>query len=498
MLWQRMHYFKLQLSSANSNAWLERLPFDVLDRLLASLSSFACLRAAVLSCKDLYEVYSQRWRTILYSVMENEVGLAFQEALAMSRVTLDLEEYCKEDQVRDIVADKEGPYWTRGVITSEVAYILSQAAYIATSLENLFSFRYKDRSKRLSVLTCSESLAFRRALYRNWIISVLCGASYDEGEDSDYNYDDDDNEPDEEELLKKSGARFVRILSDLDDKSLCAVYQVLLFLDEVTVRTSPRQSFDPRTKDITLKNIPLQTREYTPLEIFYDFQEQDVDHLHDEKHFPASEVVTAGLDDLLIQRNITQMFEGNFGSQVILERVSEDYVTHCHRCHEATAWLYNDTCWSSLEEHIPVRLLVNFLPGLLDQNQSIRFLLQHYARVQVGLHFYHKLMEDIFALQSNSALDWRKDEWVCGECVLGFIKRELYGWLVRRQSQGKLSLSTSNFIILICNKDGFARRKNCWYGYKCRTQTREMVGITPHAQIFNHLCEPDPTKTDNI
>ena len=83
---------------------------------------------------------------ILYSVMENEVGLAFQEALALARVTLDLEEYCKEDQVRDIVADKEGPYWTKGIIASEGAYILWGYAHTTSSLENMFSFRCVSRA----------------------------------------------------------------------------------------------------------------------------------------------------------------------------------------------------------------------------------------------------------------------------------------------------------------------------------------------------------------
>ena len=155
---------------------------------------------------------------------------------------------------------------------------------------------------------------------------MLCGAAYDEDEDY-YNDDDDEEELEEEEILEKSGARFVRILSDLDDKSLCAIYEVLLFLDEVTVRTPSHQRFNAQTNEIILETIPLQTRELTPTEILYTFQERDIDDR--EKVYPASDVVKGGLDDLFRKRNIPEIFEQTFGRQVILENLSEGYAGHC-------------------------------------------------------------------------------------------------------------------------------------------------------------------------
>lgn len=59
MLWHRSSHSYASPTSPNSQ--LERLPFDVRVRLLASLDSFASLRAAVLSCKAFYEVYHLQW-----------------------------------------------------------------------------------------------------------------------------------------------------------------------------------------------------------------------------------------------------------------------------------------------------------------------------------------------------------------------------------------------------------------------------------------------------
>ena len=93
--------------------------------------------------------------------------------------------------------------------------------------------------------------------------------------------------------------------------------------------------------------------------------------------------------------------------------------------------------WSSLEEHIPLRILSNFLPGLLSQNHAVCSLLRHYSRGKFGLNSYPEIMEEMLASQSDTTSGWRKDEWVCGDCVLQFIKRELYGWLARRQLRGQ-------------------------------------------------------------
>ena len=69
----------------------------------------------------------------------------------------------------------------------------------------------------------------------------------------------------------------------------------------------------------------------------------------------------------------------------------------------------------------------------------------------------------MLASQSDTTSSWREDEWVCGDCVLQFIKRELYGWLARRQFRGQsvLLFAKANVLALIVRQDG-RTQKDCW------------------------------------
>ncbi|KAH0835520.1 hypothetical protein J3R83DRAFT_9206 [Lanmaoa asiatica] len=53
--------------------------------------------------------------------------------------------------------------------------LLTSNANIMTALENLFSWREKDRTSRTSKLSRVESVRFQRAMYRIWLMSVLYG-----------------------------------------------------------------------------------------------------------------------------------------------------------------------------------------------------------------------------------------------------------------------------------------------------------------------------------
>ncbi|KLO09561.1 hypothetical protein SCHPADRAFT_1000186 [Schizopora paradoxa] len=449
---------------SNAVSPLERLPLDVRDRLLTSLSSFESLRAAVLSCKALYEAYSLRKHSVFNAVVENESGPALLEALAVSRAITDLEEHGKEDEIIDLVADRDGPLW-RSEVSVEDAYEVGDIAQVASELEDLFSFRYKDRTKTTSALSYSESCVFRRALYQNWFLSLLCRAS---------SLDDNDVDDDEEidnGIDEATSSSFVQVISDLDDKSLSAFYQVLLFLDELYARTYPRQSYNATSGMIVMSATSSRLRHFSPLKIIGDFKEQTY-HPNFDFYTRASEALATGLDNLLSKRKVNEVFEGKYKKQAVLDGVSNGYAGQCHKCHKATAWLYNDTCWSDLSEHIPVQLLTRVLPGRLSYNQSACNLLNPYVQAP---DFYHRFMEDAFASLNDPASSWLKDEWVCGDCVVHFIKQELFSWFVRQLIH-----------------DGHAFKANCWYGFDCRTQRHNPV----HAEKLNHLCEPDPSKTD--
>ncbi|CCM05802.1 uncharacterized protein FIBRA_08036 [Fibroporia radiculosa] len=64
---------------------------------------------------------------------------------------------------------------TAQAITREEQRILTLNASVVSALEDLFSWRFKDRTSRMSVLSPVESWRFRRALYRIWLISYVYG-----------------------------------------------------------------------------------------------------------------------------------------------------------------------------------------------------------------------------------------------------------------------------------------------------------------------------------
>ncbi|KLO09564.1 hypothetical protein SCHPADRAFT_561126 [Schizopora paradoxa] len=305
------------MTIVSTTSSLECLPLDVRDRLLTTLPSFASLRAAVLSCTALYEAYSFRKHSIFNAVVENEAGPALLEALAVSRATKDLDVYSKEDEINDKFADKEGPYWRNEVSVGD-AYEVGIIAQVASELEDLFSFRYKDRSRTDSSFSYAESCVFRRALYHNWILSLLSRASTPEDEV----IDDDDF------IDENTCSLFVRVLSDLDDKSLSQLYQVLLFLDEVFVRSSSRQSYNSKIGKVHLASIPLRTRQYAPPKVLIDFKEQSLfnDLGYDTR---ATEAVAMGFDSIIRKREVPRIFEEILGRQAILEGVSGGYVDEC-------------------------------------------------------------------------------------------------------------------------------------------------------------------------
>ncbi|KLO09565.1 hypothetical protein SCHPADRAFT_561418 [Schizopora paradoxa] len=138
-----------------------------------------------------------------------------------------------------------------------------------------------------------------------------------------------------------------------------------------------------------------------------------------------------------------------------------------HKCHKVTAWLYNDTCWSNLSEHLPARHIRDFLRSRLNHNGFVLRLLNPYLKAP---DFYHRFMEDVCAWQNDPAISWHKGEWVCGDCNVQFVKQELYSWFVRRLVQ-----------------DRHKFKPNCPYGYDCVRQTHR-IG---HAEQLNHLCDPE-------
>ncbi len=116
---------------------------------------------------------------------------------------------------------------------------------------------------------------------------------------------------------------FVRVLSDLDDKTLVAVYQIDVFLDDVFERTHHPHQTDNSWQTRLMRRSP----RFPPSDLFDSFKRQMFES--ELNYAPASEAVTLGFDNLLGKRDVLKLFEEKFKRQAILEGVSEGYTAEC-------------------------------------------------------------------------------------------------------------------------------------------------------------------------
>lgn len=175
----------------------------------------------------------------------------------------------------------------------------------------------------------------------------------------------------------------------------------------------------------------------------------------------------SGIKHLLKKRNIKQMIQENVGGKVIIEDPSEHYVGICQKCKHANAWLYNNSCWSNLYQVMSVLHFSLLLPGRLSRTMSGTRALDTYV---VKQNFHHDLLTDMLAERNDPTNgSWDPHQWVCGWCIVAFVRKGLLGWLVSRLT-----------------KDGHAFKENCRYGHNCRKRVRSKT----HDERWNHLCEP--------
>ena len=182
--------------SPNSNlSSIEKLPIDVVDRLLLFLSDYHTLRSAVLAAFVFYDAFMNRPGSIRLAVCQNEVGPAWPQAMALikSKLCRDeshgsskfLEALLKFDQ-GDIlnshsINDEEAQYFVRVSSTArrlEQHFANRQARVhklqnpLAVSYFPTHRFRIKDISSA-TPLDSIESLRFQRALYRFWMFQPV-------------------------------------------------------------------------------------------------------------------------------------------------------------------------------------------------------------------------------------------------------------------------------------------------------------------------------------
>jgi hypothetical protein len=165
------------------------LPLDIVDHILSCIPDYRTLLAAILTSKaQLYKVFQSHKQSILVSVTFNLVGPSLPHAVAAAFFTV-----LKHQEVRNAEFDERmATTKNRLLFLSRKSFaFLESSIPIMDKLEDIFSQMYafhkpffplytrdnsivrcKDRRSTKSVLTYVESLRFRRALYRIWLLTM--------------------------------------------------------------------------------------------------------------------------------------------------------------------------------------------------------------------------------------------------------------------------------------------------------------------------------------
>jgi len=147
----------------------------------------------------------------------SQVGAALPQALRLARCQASHLLQPSIDQVpsENGVIDEE--------VTREEERVLACNAGIAQALEDLFSWRHKDRTSRTSVLSYIESWRFQRTIYRIWLLSYLYGMG---------SVPTDRDSSQAGVRLSQYLSRQKRFLEDFDSTTLLQIRRVASFLRE--------------------------------------------------------------------------------------------------------------------------------------------------------------------------------------------------------------------------------------------------------------------------
>ncbi|EIN11426.1 hypothetical protein PUNSTDRAFT_141795 [Punctularia strigosozonata HHB-11173 SS5] len=190
---------------------------DIIDITLHAIDNVNTLFSFILSSKVIHAVYARRPISILRSVTINQVGRdIIAQALALVRTQLD-------DALRHTgTPADENTILEKPIRREEVRQLVGNARSI-NELEDLFSWRYKNRTNNRSQLTADESLRFHRAAYRYWTYCRVFGLIPGEPQPAD-SLDTD--------------ALGLRYLEQFPDDELRAIEAVVLFARETLLWTS--------------------------------------------------------------------------------------------------------------------------------------------------------------------------------------------------------------------------------------------------------------------
>ncbi|KLO15812.1 hypothetical protein SCHPADRAFT_244523 [Schizopora paradoxa] len=314
---------------------LSSLPLDIRDRILAWSPTRATLLSLILASKEAFYIpFSQHRASIILSVVQNEVGPGFEYAKAAKRAVSDLGSptLVAHKRIPVYVNDRGSPYWDEEVDEYEFDRLV-EVGKIGSLAEREYSIRNKDRLSNESRLSSEESLRFREAFYKCWIVYCL--------------FDSDaairSPAPDAESVTTNPKLQFL-VESTLEE--IVDIYEVSNFLEDVARHTLEykdiRLEGQPGTSTLTTMgsaniNIP-------PDEVLRCFVSQT-------STFPPR--IMHPTRDRTLREAWVRFLRGGMLKfhECRITKERPGFIDECSQCLQKTSWLYHRH-----SEHLKTRI----------------------------------------------------------------------------------------------------------------------------------------------
>ncbi|EPS99091.1 hypothetical protein FOMPIDRAFT_1147747, partial [Fomitopsis schrenkii] len=411
---------------------------DVLALLLRRLPDFNTLAAVIRSSKQLYSIFNAHPNSIKRKIAGSLCGHSDVLPAALRVVRAD-------DNSAKVVPPQPAPEEDMLDIpmTRAEAELLDQFGTVVGSLEDLYSWRHKDRTSPISRLTPLESIRFKRGIYRFWLYcECYAPPQYDDGEDDSVGA-----------AITGAAIEYLQSFAMDDCFEVAAAAAFCAELYEWNHR-----AYDPTSSEVPSGSFFGDHTCLGPQHILEDYRRVYCSHFEGAED---SGFFWESFEQVATRFKLKESRDDKLAHAIIVQNVSPN--DSCHRCHAVRGIdLWGSTNWPLLRGLVSPAELRTLLPGHLPQNRFETTALLQYYDAELWLsgltrskadEIMANMMTELIDLSVDTGTDaWTQDGWYCLDCVRELLKQRLWQWWYAKKREA-----------------GKPEQVNCWYGWNCRT-----------------------------
>ncbi|KAF8554851.1 hypothetical protein OG21DRAFT_1484310 [Imleria badia] len=310
--------------------------------------------------------------------------------------------------------------------------LLLSNANVMTTLENLFSWRQKDRTYRTSKLSRMESVRFQRAMYRIWLMSVFFGRR----SASTLGLADEDFYP--ESILEESWKVQKTFLQQFSSQELFQIHKSALFLQSTAewAVTAEGNGLGGTRDTYDWDGVYLFAGPRAVLRCYEDETSTHLMTVGLDDDGPYTKFIVHALSEIVQERQVSEP-GGCVG--VILDDIHGEH-DRCRHCESAgikslfqdevrmLSDFYNETNWDDLKGQLDRQFLV-------ARHLSYNHVEKSLMRALRG--DWSRLILEMFACKGDEYAQWCKEDWICAECWTFFFRDTLWRWRLAKKRRAE-------------------------------------------------------------